>query len=58
MATRKTITKKVLDAGGNRYEPIPMDYLKNSGTGHGPGIPLIYGHTRMPLSTLRKGLTY
>ena len=34
-----------------------MDYLKNSRFGNRPGIPLLYGNTRMPLPAVRTGLT-
>jgi hypothetical protein len=58
MATRETITEKILGTGSNWYEPISTDYLKDGGTGHGPGILLIYGHTRMSLPTPGKRLAY
>ena len=34
-----------------------MDYPKNSRFGNGPGIPLLYGNTRMPLPAVRTGFT-
>ena len=45
-----------MGAGGHWDETISMDYLKIGGFGHAPGIPLLYGHPRMPLPTVGKRL--